>query len=233
MDVFGQALTDQFLYGKADTLNLYTSLGDLEEMPLDLFFRTEEEMPELERYALELCRGKVLDIGAGVGSHALFLQKHHVEVTALDISAAACDIMKQRGVSKIICGNIDQVELEQYDTLLMLMNGIGVFGKLKSFSKFLERAKDLIHEGGQLLFDSSDISYAYEEGPMPSTHYFGEVSYQYEYKGVKDNWFDWLFIDQATLISTAYEAGWTCEILYVDENDQYLARLFLPKSLQY
>jgi cyclopropane fatty-acyl-phospholipid synthase-like methyltransferase len=233
MDLFGQALTDQFLEGKADTLNLYTSLGDLEEMPLDLFFRAEEEMPELERYALELCHGKVLDIGAGVGSHALFLQKNHIDVTALDISPAACDIMQQRGVNQVICGNIDEVQLQKYDTLLMLMNGIGVFGKLKSFSLFLERAKNLINEGGQLLFDSSDITYAYEDGPLPGTHYFGEVSYQYEYKGIKGNWFDWLFIDQATLISTAYEAGWTCEVLYVDENDQYLARLFLPKSLQY
>lgn len=232
MDVFGEALTDQFKYGKADTLHLYTSLGDLEEMPLDLFFRSEAEMPELETYALELCKGKVLDIGAGVGSHALALQERSIEVTALDISEAACEIMRERGVRNILCGAILNVELQKYDTLLMLMNGIGVFGKLQGFSAFLERAKDLINDGGQLLFDSSDIIYAYEDTTLPTAHYFGEVSYQYEYKGVKGPWFDWMFIDQATLISTAYQAGWTCEILYVDENDQYLARLFLPKSLQ-
>jgi SAM-dependent methyltransferase len=229
MDVFGQALTDQFTKGKADTLNLYTSLGDLEEMPLDLFFRSEEEMPELERFAIELCKGKVLDIGAGVGSHVLALQQQNFDVTALDISPAACAIMRQRGVQQILCGDVTTLTLEKFDTLLLLMNGIGVFGKLNSFSTFLSRAKTLLHEGGQLLFDSSDISYAYEETPFPTTYYFGEVSYQYEYKGVKGNWFDWLFIDQATLISTAYEAGWNCEVLYVDENDQYLARLFLPR----
>jgi SAM-dependent methyltransferase len=233
MDVFGQALTDQFLDGKADTLNLYTSLGDLEEMPLDLFFRSEQDMPELETYALELCQGKVLDIGAGVGSHALALQKKNLDVTALDISPAACEIMKQRGVNQVLCGSIQDLQLEKYDTLLLLMNGIGVFGKLIAFSQFLERAKSLINEGGFLLFDSSDISYVYEELPFPTAYYFGEVSYQYEYKGKKGSWFDWLFIDQATLISTTYEAGWTCEILYVDENDQYLAKLFLPRSLQY
>lgn len=233
MDVFGQALTDQFKHGKADTLHLYTSLGDLEEMPLDLFFRSEEEMPELETYALELCKGKVLDIGAGVGSHALALQQKGYDVTANDISEAACEIMRERGVQNILCGNIQNLQLEKYDTLLMLMNGIGVFGKLKGFSGFLERAKGLINEGGQLLFDSSDITYAYEDTVLPTANYFGEVSYQYEYKGNKGEWFDWLFIDQATLISTAYQAGWTCEVLYVDENDQYLARLFLPRSLQY
>lgn len=232
MDVFGQALTDQFTNGKADTLHLYTSLGDIEEMPTDLFFRSAEEMPELEAYALELCKGKVLDIGAGVGSHALALQEKSLEVTALDISPAACEIMRERGVKNILCGAIGEVQLEKYDTLLMLMNGIGVFGKLSGFLEFLERAKDLINEGGQLLFDSSDITYAYEDMVRPTANYFGEVSYQYEYKGVKGPWFDWLFIDQATLISTAYRAGWTCEVLYVDENDQFLARLFLPKSLQ-
>lgn len=233
MDVFGQALTDQFLYGKAEILNLYTSLGDLEEMPLDLFFRSEQEMPELETYALELCRGKVLDIGAGVGSHAFALQQKNLDVTGLDISPAACEIMKQRGIKQVLCGNIQELQLETYDTLLLLMNGIGVFGKLNAFSEFLERAKGLINEGGFLLFDSSDISYVYEDLPFPTANYFGEVSYQYEYKGQKGEWFNWLFIDQATLISTAYEAGWTCEILYVDENDQYLAKLFLPRSLQY
>ena len=233
MDVFGQALQDQFTKGKADTLHLYTSLGDLEEMPLDLFFRTEEEMPELETYALELCRGKILDIGAGVGSHALSLQERSFDVTALDISPAACEIMQQRGVKKIMCGDVRTLELEKYDTLLMLMNGIGVFGKISGFLGFLERAKSLLNEGGQLLFDSSDISYAYEGSTTPKGHYFGEVSYQYEYKGNKGEWFDWLFIDQATLISTAYQAGWTCEVLYVDENDQYLARLFLPKAKRY
>lgn len=233
MDVFGQALTDQFLNGRADILNLYTSLGDLEEMPLDLFFRSEQDMPELETYALELCQGKILDIGAGVGSHAIALQQKNLNVTALDISPAACEIMKQRGVKQVLCGSIQHLQLEKYDTLLLLMNGIGVFGKLNAFSQFLERAKGLINEDGCLLFDSSDISYVYEEMPFPTANYFGEVSYQYEYKGKKGTWFDWLFIDQATLISTAYAAGWTCEILYVDENDQYLAKLFLPRSLQY
>ena len=233
MDVFGQALTDQFKRGKADTLHLYTSLGDLEEMPLDLFFRSEAEMPELETYALELCKGKVLDIGAGVGSHALVLQERSLDVTALDISPAACEIMRERGVKNILCGAIGDLQLEKYDTLLLLMNGIGVFGKLHGFAAFLERAKGLINPGGQLLFDSSDITYAYDDTELPTTHYFGEVAYQYEYKGVKGDWFNWMFIDQATLISTAYQAGWTCEVLYVDENDQYLARLFLPRSLQY
>lgn len=232
MDVFGQALKDYFLEGKAETLNLYTSLGDLEDMPIDLFFRSEQDMPELERYALELCRGKVLDIGAGVGSHALFLQEKGIDVTALDLSPAACEIMQQRGLQQVICGDIQEVQLQKYDTLLLLMNGIGVFGKLNNFSAFLERAKTLITAGGQLLFDSSDITYAYEEGPLPDQHYFGEVSYQYEYKGQKGNWFDWLFIDQATLISSAYQVGWNCEVLYVDENDQYLARLFLPRLPQ-
>jgi len=174
----------------------------------------------------------VLDIGAGVGSHALVLQERSLDVTALDISPAACEIMRERGVKNILCGAIGDLQLEKYDTLLLLMNGIGVFGKLHGFAAFLERAKGLINPGGQLLFDSSDITYAYDDTELPTTHYFGEVSYQYEYKGVKGDWFNWMFIDQATLISTAYQAGWTCEILYVDENDQYLARLFLPRSLQ-
>jgi cyclopropane fatty-acyl-phospholipid synthase-like methyltransferase len=201
-------------------------------MPLDVFFRTAEEMPELELIALDLCRGRILDIGAGAGSHALLLQQKHQDVTALDLSAGAVDVMQQRGVKKVLKGDIKNHSDERYDTLLLLMNGIGLTGNLEGFKDFLSHASTLLKEGGQLLFDSSDIAYLYEDSSMPANKYYGQVSYQYIYKGQQGEWFNWLYLDQETLKATATACDWSCEILFDDGEDQYLARLFPPRSLQ-
>lgn len=228
MDVFGLALSDFYKNGNADILWLYNSYDEPEEMPIDIFFRDGEEMPDLEHKALTLCYGKTLDVGAGVGSHALLLQEMGVDVTAIDISAPAVKIMQQRGVKKVFEQDIF-LATDKYDTLLFLMNGIGLTGTLAGFANFLEKAKKLIHPNGQLVFDSSDISYLYEGLPKPVNKYFGEVNYRYEYKQQKGNWFDWLYLDQETLIRTANQQGWQCEIVFDDGEDQYLARLFLAE----
>lgn len=232
MDVFGLALTDFYKNNAADTLWLHNSYGEVEEMPVDIFFRTEEEMPTLEHKALALCFGKVLDVGAGVGSHTLILQEAGLDVTAIDISADAVKIMQQRGVKKALAQSLS-LTTEKYDTLLFLMNGIGLTGTLVGFVDFLQKAKGLIYPNGQLLFDSSDISYLYEDQPKPENHYFGEVSYCYTYKNQNGNWFNWLYLDQETLIRTATENGWHPEIIFDDEEDQYLARLTIANNINF
>lgn len=227
MDVFGEALHDFYTDQFTQKLILHTSYGEPEEMPLDIFFREEEEMPEVELEALSCCYGKVLDIGSGVGSHALVLQDLDLDVTALEISPVAADIMKQRGVNKIINQDIFSYSGDTYDTLLLLMNGIGLVGDIAGLRKFLQQAKTLLQPNGQLLFDSSDIAYLYEDALPEADKYYGEIAYQYEYKGKKGDWFNWLYIDQDTLAEVAGEEGWLTVIQYEQENDQYLARLFL------
>jgi SAM-dependent methyltransferase len=224
MDIYGRALAEFYKNGETSTLWLHNSYDEPEEMPIDVFFRAYEEMPELELQALNQCTGKILDVGAGAGSHALLLQQRGLDVTAIDICEAAVQIMKQRGVKKARVQDICSVR-EKYDTLLFLMNGIGLTGTLPGFANFLTQASTLIHPGGQLIFDSSDISYLYQELPKSQHGYFGEVSYCYEYKGEKGNWFKWLYLDQTILTHIANQQGWNCEILADDGEDQYLARL--------
>ena len=227
MDVFGEALRDFY----ADTFNqkliLHTSYGEPEDMPLAIFFRDEDEMSEVELEALSCCYGKVLDIGAGVGSHALALQDLELDVTALEISPLATEIMRERGVQNVINQDIFAYSGAQYDTLLLLMNGIGLVGDLAGLRQFLQHAKKLLNPNGQLMFDSSDVAYLYEESLPDQECYYGEIAYQYEYKGLKGPWFKWLYIDQDTLAAVAGEEGWLTIIQYEDEHDQYLARLIL------
>ncbi len=227
MDIYGQALLDFYNNQPKEKLWLHNNYGEPEEMPVEVFFRGEEEMPEAELLALQLCRGKILDIGAGAGSHALVLQQRGFEVTALEVSPGAAAVMQKRGVKKVVQQDIYQYKTEKFDTLLLLMNGIGLTQNVIGLDHFLQHAKQLLLPGGQIIFDSSDISYLYEDLPMPKNKYYGEIRYQYEYKNQRGNWFNWLYIDPKTLQKQAKKQGWNCAIVYEDEMDLYLARLIL------
>ncbi len=227
MDIYGQALQDFFDGKQEHQLWLNNNYGGPEEMPVEVFFRPEAEMPEAESLALQLCRGKVLDIGAGAGSHTLVLQEQNFEVTALELSPGAAAVMQKRGVKTVVQQDVFHYKTEKFDTLLLLMNGIGLTQNLAGLDRFLQHAKQLLLPGGQLIFDSSDIAYLYEGLPLPKNKYYGEISYQYQYKNQLGEWFNWLYIDQKTLLKTALKNGWNGEILYEDDMDLYLAKLNL------
>jgi SAM-dependent methyltransferase len=224
VDVLGQAIFDHYHKLKPATLWIHNQYGPKEEMPVDTFFRDVDDMPDLELFAINECKGKVLDIGAGAGSHALFLQDRNVDVTAIDISPLAVQVMQGRGVKKAFEADIYTYHPGKFDTLLLLMNGIGLAGDLDGLKKLLMHFKSLLNTDGQILFDTSDINYLYE-GKLPLDKYYGEIAYQYQYKQLKTDWFKWLYIDKQTLTKTAAEVGFSVEVLVEDEYDQYLIRL--------
>ena len=226
-DVYGEALYDfQELGELKEPLLLHSSYGDIEEMPVEVFFREEDDIPDLEYIALSLCDGKVLDVGAGAGVHALYLQSKGFDVDAMEISETACKIMEKRGVKNVIHADFFKFKEKKYDTLLFLMNGIGISGTIEGFRELLIHSKELLTERGQLLFDSSNISYLYDEYRIQRPdHYFGEINFQYEYKGNMGQPFQWLYIDQQTLIKIAHEENWVVQVLFEDDNDQYLVRM--------
>lgn len=229
-DIYGEALLDFYEQRLTSPLLLHSSYGDTDEMPLDIFFRDEDEFSELEAIALSLCDGTVLDVGAGVGSHALYLQDNGFNVDALEVSSRACGIMKKRKVHNVLEGDFYNRVLPKYDTLLFLMNGIGISGTLENFRYTLNYCRQLLTEKGQLLFDTSDIDYLYTDYDIQlPQHYRGEISFQYEYKGLKGAPFDWLYLDQQTLIDVAHQEGWVVQILYEDDQDQYLVRMETKK----
>ncbi len=229
-DILGEALSGFYLQKSKAKLWIHTAYGDKEEMPLEVYFRDHRQMSLLEKTALKNCKGSVLDVGAGAGSHSLVLQslpQHYLKVTALDVSAKACGVMRQRGVVEVVKANFFNYKpLKKFDTLLLLMNGIGLCGSLDRVSIFLDHASSLLQEGGQIIFDSSDVSYLYNDAfPFPDKKYYGEIKYSYGYKKQLSNSFSWLYVDRHTLKKTAKAAGWTFKLITEDENGQYLARL--------
>lgn len=222
-DIHGRAILDFFLGNQDINLIIHTSYGEPEEMPVEVFFRDELDFTTLEHLALMECRGKILDLGAGAGAHSLSLQEKGFEVVALENSPRCIEVMKQLGVQQCIFDDYENHH-ESYDTVLVLMNGLGLAGKLNQVGSFIRKCMSIVKPGGQLLVDSSNISYLYSDISKPKG-YFGEVSYQYEYKNEKGDWFDWVYVDQEKLKSITDELGYTLEILITDENSQYLARI--------
>ncbi|MDB5261412.1 MAG: class SAM-dependent methyltransferase [Adhaeribacter sp.] len=231
-DIIGNALQD-FMAGDPEaTIRVYSDIAEPDLLTAAYFFRNWEQMPALEKTALEYCRGQVADLGAGAGSHSLFLQQKGLVVTAFDISKGACSVMKKRGVKKVTQTNIFELGPNRYDTILMLMNGIGLVNSPEGLTYFLERLKKNLHPGGQLVVDSSDITYMYydEDGALNlnlNGEYHGVVTYQMEYKNIKGQPFKWLFIDFPVLKDYAEQCGYSCTLITEGENDQFLAQLTL------
>lgn len=232
-DILGQALLDYQNGNYSEDIATYSPMLDEEDvMPLPYLFRDYSQMPPLEKKALQLCKGKVLDIGAGSGSHCLYLQEKKVDVTALDNSAGAIETCRIRGVKKTILQPILEYSGEAYDTLLILMNGIGLAGRAANLNTFLQHLTSLLKPNGQILLDSSDIIYMFEEDDdggvwVPNTgNYYGEVDFQMTYKAQKGESFNWLYLDYKSLENAAELAGLSCEMVMEGEHYDYLARLW-------
>ena len=227
----GSAISDYYKNGRAAHLRVLSSMFEEDEMPVAHLFRSEQEMPQLEKRALELVRGKVLDIGAGAGCHALALKKKGFEVKAIDVSPLSCEVMKARGIEDVECINLFDPQLQgKFDTILLLMNGTGIAGKLARLPMLLNRLKELMAEGAQILIDSSDLKYIYEneDGSMDidlGGSYYGEVDYQMVYKNVKGDSFDWLYVDSILLKASCKQCGLSCNVIEEGNHYDYLARI--------
>ena len=228
-DPMGQAIADYHATGKASRLRVFSPMFDEDEIPVATLFRTRDEMPAIEQEALKVASGHILDVGAGAGCHTLALQAMEKRVTAIDISPLAVETMRQRGVRDVLEQDFFSLD-GQYDTILMLMNGIGIVGTLSRLPAFFMQVDHLLAPGGQLLCDSSDICYIFEDedGIIDLTGvegYYGELSYQMQYKSIKGEPFPWLFIDAETLREHAAAHGFHCDILMRGPHYDYLARL--------
>jgi hypothetical protein len=232
-DPIGQALLDYLDTKQEGTIHVDTNLTEDESIPTSYFFRGYDEMPKSEQVALDLAKGKILDLGAGSGVHSLELQKKGLDVHPIDISELSVEVMKRRGLNKVRLQDYRTILNEKYDTILLLMNGIGMVQKIKNIPQFLNQVKGLLNEGGQVLIDSTDILYMFEDEEDGSclidlnADYYGEMIYFVSYKDIKGEPFDWFYIDFGLLNDYAIAEGFTCELVVSEDEGHYLAKLTL------
>lgn len=228
-DLFGKALLDYHIKNYTEDIVTSTNISGEDDLPLPYLFRSFNEMPKLEQHALKLAKGLVLDVGCGSGSHSLWLQEKGFEVKAIDVSEGAIEVAKQRGVKHIEVKALFN-ETDTFDTILILMNGTGIFQELSQVSKYLKHLKSLLKSNGQILIDSSDIAYMYEDEDGgfwmdTNANYYGELDYFLSYKGEIEDPIKWLYLDFDTLSTACKTVGLTCEMILEGEHYDYLARI--------
>ena len=231
-DPMGRAISDYFHTKKAGKLRVFSSMFYEDEIPVATLFRSFAEMPIQEQKAIELSRGKVLDVGAGSGCHSIILKERGLETVAIDISELSVEVMKARDIDARNINFFDGTFTEKFDTILFAMNGIGIVGKIERLPDFFRSIKRLLAPGGQVLLDSSDIRYVFmdDDGGMDidlAAGYYGEIDYKMRYKNITGEPFDWLYIDFDTLSMYAEEHGFICEKCIDGEHYDYLARITL------
>lgn len=229
-DPLGTAIRDYYDTSEEEHILVQSDIATDDNIPVSYLFRTVEDMPKLEQEAIKQCNGKVLDVGAAAGSHSLVLQEKGIDITALEISEQCCDVMQKRGIRKVICGDFFRFEEKKFDTLLMMMNGIGIAGTLSGLDDLLKKVYTLLSSGGQLIFDSSDIEYLYIEKDGSkwinlNSAYYGELTYTMRYKEVQGKPFPWLFIDFDTLAPMARRNGFEPQLFAIGDHYDYLGIL--------
>lgn len=230
---YASALADYMAGDEAASLVVHSSLGECDELPVEIFFRAEEAFFPAEQAALELCRGRVLDAGAGTGLHAIQLQKRGFQVRAIDVLEEAVAIMEARGVIDAACADMFELEDERFDTLLMLMNGIGPVGWIAGLPRFFAAARRLIAPDGQVLVDSGEAMICEPPAGAPELEwpattpdaYRGEAWIRLEYRGVIGPPFRELYLGAEEMMAHAALCGWRCDIAFMDDSGAYLACL--------
>ena len=231
-DLFGTAILDYQTNNSPENISTETTISEADAMEVSYLFRSYKEMPKLEQEALQLAKGKILDVGCGAGSHSLYLQEKELEVTSIDISENAIKACALRGVKNAQVQNVlDSNSNEKFDTILLLMNGTGIFGTLDQTSKYLQKLKSLLAPNGQILIDSSDIIYMFDEDEdgskwVSADGYYGELTFTISYKNQTEEAFPWLYLDYNTLQNAAHANGLECELILEGEHFDYLARLY-------
>jgi SAM-dependent methyltransferase len=230
-DLFGKAILDYQTQNNSENIITSTSISDEDEMDVAYLFRSFDEMPSIEQKALLLAKGKTLDVGCGAGSHSLYLQnERNIEVHSIDISKNAIQACSLRGLKNAQAIDVLDLENEKYDTILLLMNGTGIFETLEKTTIYLQKLKSLLNPNGQILIDSSDIIYMFDEDEdggkwIPSDNYYGELTFSLQYKKEKEVDFSWLYLDYNTLQNAALANGLQCQLLLEGDHYDYLAQL--------
>jgi len=230
-DLFGKAILDYQTNNSPENLITETSISESDEMSVAYLFRTFDEMPKIEQKALYLAQGKILDVGCGAGSHGLYLQnKNKLEVTCIDISPKAIEACQLRGLRNTKVQNLLDIKNETFDTILLMMNGTGIFGTLLNTPQYLQKLKSLLNPNGQILIDSSDIIYMFDQDEdgayeVPANGYYGELTFTVSYKGETEDTFPWLYLDYNTLQNAAIANGLQCELITEGEHFDYLAKI--------
>lgn len=232
-DPIGRAVYDYQFNSINEPIIVHADDFDDDSIDTSYLFRTYRQMPALEKKALSLCRGTILDIGACAGAHSVYLHEKGFDVTSIETSALCCQVLQSRNLKNVINQDIFRFNSQKFDTILLLMNGTGIAGTLDGLDVLLHHLKSLLNPGGQILIDSSDLIYLFEEEDgaalinISDNNYYGQLTFQTEYKGWISQPFPWLYVDLSNLENAVEKNDLKIKKVFKGQHYDYLAQITL------
>jgi SAM-dependent methyltransferase len=230
-DPIGRAVFDYHFNSINTPIIVHSDDFDDDTIETSYLFRTHKQMPDIEKKALSLCRGTILDVGAGAGAHSVYLHEKGFEVTSIETSALCCEVLRDKNLPNVIPEDIFKFKMYKFDTILLLMNGTGIAGSLSGLDILLHHLKTLLNPEGQILIDSSDLIYLFEQEDgsalidISSDKYYGELTFQTEYKEWISQPFSWLYVDVSNLKNAIEKNHLKLDKVYKGQHYDYLARI--------
>lgn len=230
-DPVGQAVYDYHFNSVDQPIVVHSDDFDDDTIDTSYLFRTYKQMPALEKKALNLCNGTILDVGACAGAHSVYLQDKGFEVTSIETSELCCEVLKSRNLRNVIHQDVFKFSNQKYDTILLLMNGTGIAGTLSGLEVLLHHLKTLLNPGGQILIDSSDLIFLFEQEDgsamidISAEKYYGELTFQTEYKNWISQPFPWLYVDPDNLKNSVEKNQLKLDKIFKGQHYDYLAKI--------
>ena len=230
-DPIGRAVYDFHFNSIDQPIIVHSHDFDDDTIDTSYLFRSYPQMPALEKKAMTLCKGAVLDVGACAGAHSIYLQEKGLAVTALERSEFCCQVLKSRNIVNVVQQDIFKFTNHKYDTILLLMNGTGIAGTLAGLEVLLHHLSTLLNPEGQILIDSSDLIYLYEQEDgsavidITADNYYGELVFQTEYNNWVSQPFPWLYVDLNNLENAVEKNQLKLKKVFKGQHYDYLAQV--------
>lgn len=233
------ALLDHHRDGRPRRVKALRADGVEFEIETEEYFTLEGELAELDRLALDLARGRVLDVGAGAGRHALALEAKGCEVVAIDVSPTCVALCRERGVRDAreldvmtLAGAAGEGAREDaaralgdFDTIFFGMQTLGVAGGVVPLGRLLAGLRRILRPGGAVIADSSELRVAWEGDEADRSPARGEIVLSTRYRRLRGEPFPWLYLAEADLAAIAEEAGFALETSGRVSSGEYLVAL--------
>lgn len=215
MDVWGRIYRDYWA-GRLEPHELERDDGRVEtfESAANYF---SSPRSEAERELLQRLEGPVLDLAAGPGSYALYLEAEGLQVTAADLSPGALEVCRERGCRDVRTMDVRSLDAEpgSFGSVIVMGNTLGVHQTPETFPDFLLALRRVVRPRGRLPFtmidplDTTDESHvAYHRRNVEKGLPPGLVRWRIRYDGLVDDWMSlWMLTDEELAV-LASDTGW-------------------------
>jgi len=230
-DAFGQELYAAYA-GEEVFEILERDDGLIDVMKTGEYFSQYEGWSPIEQKAMQIVKGRVLDVGCGAGRHSLYLQEKGFDVLGIDISPLAINVCRLRGLKNCKVVPIEAVNFKpnSFDTIIMMGNNFGLFADFKRARRLLKRFCRMTSEDALIIASSRDpyktinpAHLEYHKLNKKRGRMSGQVRIRIRYEKYVGKWFDYLMVSRKEMEQILLDTGWKIKEFLDSEGPHYIA----------